>query len=211
MNPKLILCDPKKELCDAWEREFQTHTFGGIEIINGRFEDVEEYDCIVSPGNSFGLMDGGLDRVIIKRFGPDLMARVQEHIMKAYYGQQPVGTSFIVETGAQRHRYLAHTPTMLVPSDISQTDNVYNAMRAMMIAVAQHNAISSNGTVGYQIKSILCTGLGTGTQEGMLGRVPVEKAAQQMALAYYHTCYLPKDLNWNYAKLIYRSLQRVGQ
>lgn len=56
---KLILCDTNERLCAAWK-----HRFAGepdVEVIYSRFEDVTEYDAIVSPGNSFGLMDGGID------------------------------------------------------------------------------------------------------------------------------------------------------
>ena len=34
----------------------------------------------------------------------------------------------IVETGHTSHPYLAHTPTMQVPLNIRNTQNVYNAM-----------------------------------------------------------------------------------
>lgn len=184
---ELILVDPKEELCEAWKAAFNDHK--RIEIVHGYFENVSEYDCIVSPANSFGVMDGGLDLAIIRYFGRRLQASVQDVIKSEYYGEQPVGTSFIVETGHAKHRFLAHTPTMRVPMNITQTDNVYNAMFAMLRAVANHN---KQATEEQQIKKVLCAGLGTAT-----GQVPAREAARQMELAYKYFK-MPSFPVWQY-------------
>lgn len=92
---------------------------------------MDEYDCIVSPANSFGIMDGGFDKALIEYFGNSLMERVQNKIKDEYAGEQPVGTCLIVNTGDEKHPYLAHTPTMRIPRIIREYDTVYNAMRAM--------------------------------------------------------------------------------
>ncbi|MGB3240982.1 MAG: hypothetical protein WBB29_22045 [Geitlerinemataceae cyanobacterium] len=52
------------------------------------------YDCLVSPANSFGMMDGDMDAAIVRYFGQSLMDRVQRRILDDYLGEQPVGTSF---------------------------------------------------------------------------------------------------------------------
>lgn len=181
---KLILCDISSQLCYAWDKFFKWEE--DVVIMNKSFEDVEEYDCIVSPANSFGLMDGGIDKAITNYFGLDLMKRVQQSINVQYYGEQPVGTSLIVETGNAKHPYLAHTPTMRIPKDINGTDNVYNAMRAMLIATIQHG----------DIKSVLCPGLGT-----LTGQMKPVEAAWQMYLAYQHI-QKPFPINWAYATFI---------
>lgn len=67
---KLILCDTNTTLCKEWETLFAQEK--NVEVVNARFEDVEEYDCLVSPANSFGIMDGGMDAAIVKYFGPSL-------------------------------------------------------------------------------------------------------------------------------------------
>ena len=59
----------------------------------------QDYDCLVSPANSFGLMDGGADYSISFHLagGPgDLVPHVQKALMDRYAGQQPVGTSFLI-------------------------------------------------------------------------------------------------------------------
>jgi len=60
---RLILVDPKSELCKCWKQQFRGLSHVGI--VNGRFEELEDFDCMVSAANSFGLMDGGVDLAII--------------------------------------------------------------------------------------------------------------------------------------------------
>ena len=145
---------------------------------------------MVSAANSFGLMDGGVDLAIIRYFGLELMDAVQDRILKDFRGEQPVGTSFVIETGHDRHPYLAHTPTMRVPMAITRTDNVYLAMWAMMLAVERHNASGE----GRRIETVACPGLGTAT-----GRMPFDEAARQMSCAYRHFLSPPKAISWPYA------------
>lgn len=186
--PKLILVDPESGLCDAWRLCFDG--LARVEIVHGRFESLDRYDCMVSAANSFGLMDGGVDLAIIQFFGLELMDAVQERILREYRGEQPVGTSFIIETGHPEHPFLAHTPTMRVPMPITRTDNVYQAMWAMLLAVDRHNAAGS----ATPIRTIACPGLGTAT-----GRVPFDEAARQMSCAYRHFLTPPKAITWPYA------------
>jgi len=181
---KLILVDPRSSLCDAFKKYFES--WPSVQVFTGYFQRLAEFDCMVSPANSFGLMDGGVDAAIVDFFGSALMRRVQEYILSEYLGEQPVGTSFIVETGHAKHPYLAHTPTMRVPMDIAHTDHVYVAMAAMLRAVYHHNKTSPN-----PIRSIACPGLGTGT-----GHVPYAEAARQMALAYKNFLNPPTYLDW---------------
>lgn len=184
LNIKIILVDPVSDLCAAWEEEF--YGIEAVSIVNNRFESLTEYDCMVSAGNSFGLMDGGVDLAITRYFGVELMDRVQLYILHNFRGEQSVGTSFIIETLHPKHPFLAHTPTMRVPMAISTTDYVYKAMWAMLLAVWQHNQHSSN-----QIRTIACPGLGTAT-----GQVPFTRAAKQMALAYKNFVHPPASMNW---------------
>jgi O-acetyl-ADP-ribose deacetylase (regulator of RNase III) len=185
---KLILVDPKLELCNAFKLAFKD--LPNVEIVHGRFERLPMFDCMVSAANSFGLMDGGVDAAITTYFGAQLMLRVQERILEEYLGEQPVGTSIIVETNHAVHPFIAHTPTMRVPMDISLTDNVYVAMWAMLLAVRKHNEQQTNKPINI----VACPGLGTAT-----GKVPYHQAAQQMALAYKNFLNPPRNINWGYA------------
>lgn len=184
---KLILVDPHPTLCEAFEKRFAE--LPNIEVVNNYFETLPEFDCMVSAANSFGLMDGGVDLAITRFFGVGLMRRVQEKIIHEYFGEQPVGTSMIVQTDSKKHPFLAHTPTMRTPMDIRGTDNVYLAMWAMLRAVHHHNETSAK-----TIRTVACPGLGTG-----VGYMAFDQAARQMALAYKNYLNPPGTINWGYA------------
>jgi O-acetyl-ADP-ribose deacetylase (regulator of RNase III) len=184
---KLILVALEPALAKAFRELFGS--LPNVKIVEGKFEQLTDYDCMVSAANSFGLMDGGVDAAITRFFGYELQKRVQQRIIDDFLGEQPVGTAIILETGHPKHPFLAHVPTMRIPMDISHTDHVYLAMWAMLLAVRQHNLKSEK-----QIKTVACPGLGTGT-----GHVPFRQAARQMALAYEHFLNPPDTLDWRVA------------
>ena len=195
---RLVLVDPKIEMVVAWRRHFQG--LANVEIVAGYFEQLPALDCMVSAANSFGLMDGGVDAAIIRFFGDGLMDRVQRRILDDYLGEQPVGTSVIVETGHPTHPFIAHTPTMRVPMDIARTDNVYRAMWAMLLAVRRHNEHAER-----RIDVVACPGLGTAT-----GRMPHPEAARQMALAYRHFLEPPSAIDWRLASMRQAAIRYGG-
>ena len=197
-NLKLILVDPNADLCRAWEERFAG--LRGVHVVNGRFERLPDFDCMVSAANSFGLMDGGVDLAIRKYFGDKLVQRVQARILAEYLGEQPVGTSMIVDTGHPEHPFLAHTPTMRVPMPIATTDNVYSAMWAMLVAVYRHNQNQEQ-----KIQTVACPGLGTAT-----GMVPADEAARQMAVAYRRFLKPAEKIDWSYANSRQTEIARGG-
>ena len=195
---QLILVDPNRALCQAFQSAFAQSP--NVTVVNGIFEHLPAFDCMVSAANSFGLMDGGVDAAITRFFGAQLERRVQQHILDAYLGEQSVGTSFIIPTDHPRHPFLAHTPTMRIPMTIAHTDNVYRAMWAMLLAVRAHNRQTDQ-----PITRIACPGLGTAT-----GRVPFVEAARQMALAYHHFLEPPNAMTWQLADRRQRDVRYGG-
>lgn len=183
----LVLVDPNGSLCDAFRKRF--NDFPRASVQQGYFQELDSFDCMVSAANSFGLMGGGVDRAIIEFFGDELESRIRSHIVEEFRGEQPVGTSFIIETGHSEHPFVAHTPTMRVAQPIAGTDNVYRAMQAMLLAVWNHNR-----TKDRHIEVVACPGLGTAT-----GRLPHARAAKQMALAFEHFSNPPRKITGDYA------------
>ena len=171
---RLILVDRGKELCDVLRWEFRTHP--EVEIVHGRFEDLPAFDCVITAGNSFGLMDAGIDLAVVRYFGRHVMERVQRQILDDYLGEQPVGTCILIPTDHATHPFVAHAPTMRVPMNIQGTDHIYLALWASLTAVHRHNRVEAR-----QIKTLACPGLGTGT-----GGVNSLEAAIQLRLAYEH-------------------------
>jgi O-acetyl-ADP-ribose deacetylase (regulator of RNase III) len=171
MNVKIFLRDISESMADAWHTVF--NGISDIEVSCGDIFDLRA-NAIVSPANSFGFMDGGIDLAYSRYFGWDLQKRLQKIICEKYYGELPVGNAVILETGSKEIEYLISAPTMRVPQDISGTANAYLAFRAALIAVRDFNE-----TGGSEIKSILCPGLGTAT-----GGMPPRVCAVQMKKAY---------------------------
>ena len=184
----LSIVNPNREFCSVAERQFSAHQ--GVEIIHGRFEDAGHFDCIVTAGNSFGLMAAGIDLAVVKYFGTEIQDRIQQEIISDYLGEQPVGTSIIVPTGNPRHPFVAHSPTMRIPANISGTDNVYLAMWGTLLAIHRHNK-----TEEKRIEYLLCPGLGAGT-----GGLDPEEATLQMLMAYEHFIAPPEFLNGSFAQ-----------
>lgn len=194
MDFELILIDIDEEVCAEFEEQFGY--FPHVRVVNGFFEEVDTYDCMVSPANSFGMMDGGIDKSIIDYFGKELEDDVQHYILEHYSGEQPVGTSFILPTFHPKHPFLAHTPTMQIPQNIEGTTNVYYAMKAMLSAVKLFNK-----THEEQIKSVLCPGMGT-----LIGEMSPYEAVRQMALAYGHFITPPREIH---VPFIYERLAQI--
>ena len=138
---KLILVDRGRDFTDVLRWQFREHP--EVEIVCGRFEDLPTYDCVITAGNSFGLMDAGMDLAVVRHFGTHLMSAIQQRILDDYLGEQPVGTSIIVPTGHLNHPFVAHTPTMRAPMNIRGTDHVYVALWAALTAVHRHNRSES--------------------------------------------------------------------
>lgn len=138
---KVFLLSSNNNMIREWCKYFSDMPL--VEIIHDdfcHFMDIhhKEISCVVSPANSFGLMDGGYDLAISRWFGWDLMKKVQQYIIDNYHGEQPVGTSFLIETGTSNIK-LIHTPTMREPSAIKDPLVVYQCTRTCLIEAQKHS------------------------------------------------------------------------
>ncbi|MEO5929009.1 MAG: macro domain-containing protein, partial [Candidatus Kapaibacterium sp.] len=133
-NLTIRFCVLDGEMVSELEKYFGE--FENVEIIHG---DIlrSTADAIVSPANSFGYMDGGIDLVYTQHFGWDLEKRLRKVLIEEHDGELPVGQAVIVETLDARIPYLISAPTMRVPSNIENTVNVYWAFRAVLRAVKE--------------------------------------------------------------------------
>ena len=147
------------------------------------FLDNHSVDCVVSPANSFGLMDGGYDLAITEYFGDQLQNRVQKYIIDHYYGEQPVGTSFIIESGVPGCAII-HTPSMRTPQEIKDPLVIYQCMRTTLMCATQNN-----------IESILIPLFGGGC-----GEVHPKLIAEMMWKAYLQIKKPPQTISWDYVE-----------
>jgi O-acetyl-ADP-ribose deacetylase (regulator of RNase III) len=136
MRPAIHLHTFDSDMAVAWGQAFESDD--GIQIIEGDIL-VGTADAVVSPANSFGYMDGGIDLAYRNFFGMKVQHRVRGKIHADHFGELPVGQAVIVETDHPLLPFLIVAPTMRVPDRIGDTVNVYLAFRAALIPVIQHN------------------------------------------------------------------------
>jgi O-acetyl-ADP-ribose deacetylase (regulator of RNase III) len=169
---KIYLIDRSTPLVQAWREAFAD--CADVEAIAGSYFQ-RNADAIVSPANSFGIMDGGLDLELRDQLGYTVESRVQQAIVERHHGELPVGAAEVVETDHDRWKYLVAAPTMRIPEPVAFTLNAYLAFRAILVA-----AKNFNGQKGERvIDSLVCSGLGTG-----VGQISAIKCARQMRAAY---------------------------
>jgi O-acetyl-ADP-ribose deacetylase (regulator of RNase III) len=144
-----------------------------VEVLEGDLLDLD-CDALVSPANSFGFMDGGIDQAIDRFFGGAAQRAVLDRIADRFYGELPVGSATIIAMPSVRFPFLVVAPTMRVPGDSRSTINAYLAMRAALIAILDHNQGGS-----ARIGSIGVPGLCTG-----VGSMLADESATQMRAAY---------------------------
>ena len=102
---RFIIATRSKDTAD--EIRWSAKDTAEIEVPLGSFESLSSFDCVATAGNSFGLMDAGMDLAVLKFFGVHIQERIQKRIIEGYCGEQPVGSAFIVETGRLDHPYVA--------------------------------------------------------------------------------------------------------
>ena len=180
---KIYLLDQDKSLTNCWKLYFRNEK--DVEVVCDDFKqfmDTTDVECVVSPANSYGLMDGGYDRAISEWFGFGLMKKVQRYIVEKWLGEQPVGTSFIISTGVKDIK-LIHTPTMRVPSIIKDPMVIYNCMRTCLMTAFENN-----------VQSIVVPAFGGGC-----GNVRYQTICDMMYHAYKQVMSPPVELSWEYA------------
>jgi O-acetyl-ADP-ribose deacetylase (regulator of RNase III) len=175
---KLILTAIDKVLADSWIEFCGDLDF--VAVHHGSIFDVE-CDAVVSPANSYGFMDGGIDGLYMWHFGADIQMRVRRQIFDHHHGEILVGQADVVETGHEKIPYLIFAPTMRVPMNLKDSVNPYLAARAIFL-LATHDHFRSGSLAGEKIanriQSIAIPGLGTGA-----GKISSKVCAQQVRAA----------------------------
>ena len=165
---KIILSGLSSKLLDAWTEFFSNEK--DVKIVEGDITKVI-CDAIVSPANSFGFMDGGLDYALSERFGWDLEKKLQQQIKELPEGELLVGQAILMDTGDNDIPFLISAPTMRIPTNfnIDTSINAYLAMKAILIKAESDSRIMTVAIPG------LCTGV---------GRMQPIIASRQMYQAY---------------------------
>lgn len=163
---RVVLTAVDDLLFHAWKEFCEKFPF--VTLHHGSIFD-NPVDALVSPANSFGFMDGGIDYTYSMRFGWELEAALQDKIQREFNGELLVGQATMIATpGDPQFPLLIAAPTMRVPMRLPDTTiNPYLAARAALRCAKEEG-----------IRSIAFPGLGTG-----VGDVDPRLCAKQVAEA----------------------------
>jgi O-acetyl-ADP-ribose deacetylase (regulator of RNase III) len=185
MIKKIVLCDLKEGLIEKWKEAFKDVSF--VETYLGNIFDIEA-DAYVSPANSFGFMDGGIDLAYSNYF-PNIQKTVQDKIKDSVFKELTIGNALIVETKNERIPFLICSPTMRTPTMLSVNSvNCYLSTKAAL-QIAQTEE---------KIETIVFPGMGTG-----IGKVSFETCANQMKAAVKNVLISPQA----YPKTLFEASQ----
>ncbi|HEY1016746.1 MAG TPA: macro domain-containing protein [Herpetosiphonaceae bacterium] len=174
----LVLTAIHEPLIAAWEQ-----ICGDLDSVTVHRGSIFEVACdaVVSPANSFGFMNGGIDLFYSRYFGWQLQDRLQAAIRQHHHGELLIGQAEIVPTGHAAIPYLIAAPTMRHPQTISETVNPYLAARAVFLLWKHgrfHDGSLAGEPVAAHIRTVAMPGLGTG-----VGSVPEDACARQVRAA----------------------------
>lgn len=156
-------------------------------------------DILITPGNSYGIMDGGFDEAVVRRFGNMIQSRVSETLSECG-GYLPVGNcvSVPVYPHPGTTRWLVYAPTMAIPQPITNLRDVYDSS---IVAFNEANRLALEypdiGSIGF-------TAMG-----GLTGGVPLDKCAEITLLTMVLSNLPPIMNNWGNISRREELIQRI--
>ena len=164
-QPSFVFCDIDTEIINTLK-----NYFASVKEIDFKVGDLLESasNVVISPANSYGFMDGGIDKDYVSFFGDGLQQKVLERVRRRPEGYLSVGASELIHTGHKKIPYLILAPTMIHPEMIPAY-NVFRAFRAALKCIRDHK-------LNYPIYT---PGFGTG-----VGGVEPDESARMMFEAY---------------------------
>jgi O-acetyl-ADP-ribose deacetylase (regulator of RNase III) len=179
MPPRIVFADKNTEFITRVSELFADCPNVSATLVECIKEIPQDKAVFVSPANSLGFMDGGIDYVYSRTMFPGVEQRVREKIKSlgivSGLGRNylPVGSAIMVPAGTSS--YLISCPTMFLPHNVANTQNAFYAFSAVLGLFAKSGASESY--------TLVCPALCTG-----VGRMDVHVAATQMHNAYVDFC-----------------------
>lgn len=179
---KFTLADFNTDLIKEWSKT-------PYDFYDGNIFDFEA-DAILIPGNSFGIMQDGIEQIALYHFGKDAEREIRSEIKRnEEWNELLVGRSIHIKTNKSNLPALIYSPIYRVPKVIADPVDVYIAFRDSV-----HTAICQ----GYT--NIVFPGFGTQT-----GKIKEDWAVRMMNAAIEDALNkkdFPKNLkeaeNWHY-------------
>jgi O-acetyl-ADP-ribose deacetylase (regulator of RNase III) len=154
-----------------------------ISAMVGSVIDVE-VSAVVSPANSFGFMDAGVDLVYSHFFGWEVQARLQDRISHRPIGELLVGEALVVETAHSTIPFLISAPTTRISKRIDDPVDIMLACRAAILIARKEDLVSvafpGMGTGPAQVPPVLAArNMLAGIHKGLAGRAPFPSTGRQ--------------------------------
>ena len=163
----LTICDLNPAVPVAAENEARQRGLAGV---FGHIGDLLalQADAAVSPANSFGMMDGGIDLAYSRKWGWGVQEHLRALIAGRPMGELLVGEALTVPTGDPTIPFCIAAPTMRLPGPIHDPIDIFLASKAAFLAARE-----------AKFERLLMPGMGT-----LTGRVPAALAVKLMLDAY---------------------------
>jgi O-acetyl-ADP-ribose deacetylase (regulator of RNase III) len=163
---KLTLVDVNPAVVAALREAFASSP--EVSVVLGDLLEVA-HGTVVSPANSQGFMDGGIDHAYAAFFGEAFRRSVRDAMLAQPEGFLPIGAAMALPTGHPRVRYVVFAPTMTTPEHV-YPENAYRALRAALRLMSRSPELGS---------TLFCPGMTT-----LVGGVAPRDAAREMFQAY---------------------------
>ena len=171
---RLILFDMNPDMCAAWRKVFGQDK--DVDIINCDLTELSPCDYLITAGNSYGIMNGGIDLTVRNFYGVELQDEIQWIIVNKCKGLLKIGDLIdILLINDNMFKHLIYVPTMRIPGPVS-AENVTIAFGAAIEHIFDSEIKKAYSNTNF---SIACPGLCTGA-----GGVNVLEAASRMRVVW---------------------------
>lgn len=169
LGVKIIFVANNHKCCATLNKYF--NNVHDVKVIRCTISQLKPVDCIVCPGDSYAIMENSINRTINTML--NIKSDIQRYINDTYYGEQPVGTTTILNIKNDDYKYIAYVPIMKYNVNMNMTHNIYTAFRSLLVAIMEHNKHNNNN-----IRTVLCPIFGIDDD------MDLEEAVHQMSTAY---------------------------
>lgn len=171
--------------------------------------DVQDIDVVgkafVSPSNSIGFMDGGIDYVYSRQMFPEIEKHLKKKIADlnklTFIGRPylPIGSAVAIPT-QYPSSIMISAPTMFLPHDVSTTNNAYHSFMASLCMLTKYQQ-----NVCKVIDTLVCTSLCCGW-----GKMTPQDSAKQIynALCDFVDNKKPKEIAFHNDPYVYMSTSK---
>jgi O-acetyl-ADP-ribose deacetylase (regulator of RNase III) len=155
------LRDQNPEVVKCWQAFFGRNP--KVDISEGNVFDLD-VAVLVSPANSFGIMEGGLAEQLNKLCDGQFESRVRKQIQDKWAGELPIGSAEIITSKLDKPRLVIISPTTRVPIRMTNANvNSYLATRGALRALAAYMRQEREEHGATDIDSVAFVGMGAGT------------------------------------------------